>query len=111
MVTWSPTLCYARLGPRPPPLPLHQGQGPQQVWGLSRSHKDPENDHKITSCKDGRRQEDPRALCATQRTGVHLTGTGRCPPDEWGAGKKGHAPFPWDWVMLEVQGRAWEAAF
>lgn len=25
------------LGPRPPPLPLHQGQSSQQVWGLSRS--------------------------------------------------------------------------
>lgn len=87
----------APLGPRPPPLPLHQGESPQQVWGLSRSHKDTENDRKITNSEGGRRQEVPWALCTAQRAGIHLTGTGRCPPDEWGAGKKCHALFPWDW--------------
>lgn len=99
--TWGP-LCSAHLGPRPPPLPLHQGQGPQQVWGLPRSHKDPENDHQITNSEDGSRQEGPWAIRAAQRAGVHLIGTGRCPPDEWGAGKKGPTLFPWDWGMLEA---------
>uniref|UniRef100_A0A8D0SAD7 Tetratricopeptide repeat domain 21A n=1 Tax=Sus scrofa TaxID=9823 RepID=A0A8D0SAD7_PIG len=76
-------------GPRPPPLPFHQGQGPQQVWGLPRSHKGIEDDHKCTNPEDGRKQEIPRALSAAQRAGVHLTGTGGCPPDERGAAR-GH---------------------
>lgn len=101
----APHFAYAPLGPRPPPLPLHQGQGPQQVWRLPRSHKGTEDDHKITNSEDGRKQEVPWALCAAQRAGIHLTGIGRCPPDEWGAGKKCAALSPWFWGMLEVQGR------
>lgn len=101
----APYSADAPLGPRPPPLPLHQGQGPQQVWGLSRSHKGTEDDHKITNSEDGREQEVPWALRAPQRAGVHLTGAGRCPPDERGAGEKCLALFSCCWRMLEGQGR------
>ena len=101
----TPHSADAPLGPRPPPLPLHQGQGPQQVWGLSRSHKGTEDDHKITNSEDGREQEVPWALRAPQRAGVHLTGAGRCPPDERRAGEKRPALFSCCWRVLEGQGR------
>nr|XP_051708593.1 tetratricopeptide repeat protein 21A isoform X3 [Oryctolagus cuniculus] len=80
-------------GSRPPPLPLHQGQGTQQVRRPRRGHQDTENDHEAAHCEGGRRQEVPGAPCAAQRAGVHPTGTGRCPPAERGAarGHQGHA--------------------
>uniref|UniRef100_A0A7N9CRT2 Tetratricopeptide repeat domain 21A n=1 Tax=Macaca fascicularis TaxID=9541 RepID=A0A7N9CRT2_MACFA len=98
--------CQPQLpGPRSPPLPPHQGQGSQQGWRLSRSHKDTENGHQIASSEEGRRQEVPRALSADQPAGIHLIGTGGGPPAEWGASKKCHALLPGDWGTLQAQDR------
>lgn len=61
----------APLGQRPPPLPLHQGQGLDKSGDISRNHKDTEDDNKVLQLfRDGRRTRSsskPRAP-----SGVHL---------------------------------------